>query len=212
MKSRGVVYVAIGRRAIGAVRRSIRSLKSYNTRLPVVVVSNSDTLRIDGADVVRQVLSGPTNLQRSRRAKLGLLESAPQSWNSILYLDADTEVKGSLIKGFQLLETGWDLVIAPSTGQGQDLFHHIDAAERSYTVEALLPYRPLQLQAGVMFIRRSHTMTRFFGEWRDEWSRFKGQDQAALVRALDKLPIRICLVSHDYNGGSLVKHHFGQAR
>ena len=196
MKKRGVVYVAYGQRAISAARRSIKSLKEHNS-LPVVVVSDSDALKIDGVDVVRQVLPGPTNLQRSRRAKLNLFESVPSKWNSILYIDADTEVRGSLVKGFKLLEAGWDLVIAPSRSQGRDLFHHVDVAERSYTVEALLPYRPLQLQAGVMFIRRSSTMIKFFNKWKAEWSRFNGQEQAALVRTLDEFTIRICLMSND---------------
>lgn len=211
MKSRGVVYVAYGQRAISATRRSVQTLKRHNS-FPIVVVSNSKDLEIPGVEALRQSLPGPTNLQRSRRAKLGLLDHVPSKWSSILYLDADTEVKGSLMPGFKLLETGWDLVIAPSMGQGPDLFHHVDAIERSYTAGILKAYRPLQLQAGVMFIRRSPIMKLFFELWRDEWGRFKGQDQAALVRTLDEHPIRICLVSHDYNGGSLVEHYFGRAR
>lgn len=209
--SRGVIYVAYGRRAIGSMRRSIETLKAHHS-LPVVVVSDATELQVKGANVLRQTQSGQTNIQRSRQAKLNLFKYVPPKWKSILYLDADTEVRGSLTGGFKLLETGWDLVIAPSTAQDRELFHHVEDAERIYTIEALRFIRPLQLQAGVMFIRRSPAMIQFFKVWRKEWGRFKGQDQAALIRALDELPIRICLVGHDYNGGALVEHYFGRAR
>lgn len=209
--SRGVIYVAYGRRAVSAVRRSVESLKEHNS-LPVVVVSDANELQVRGANVLRQVQPGQTNIQRSRQAKLNLFKYVPPKWKSILYLDADTEVRGSLTGGFKLLETGWDLVITPSAAQGRDLFHHVGDPEKVYTIEALGFFRPLQLQAGVMFIRRSPAMIQFFEVWRKEWGRFKEQDQAALVRALDECPVRMCLAGRDFNGGVLVEHYFGRAR
>ena len=209
--ARGVVYVAYGRHAISAVKASVASLKRYNS-FPIVVISDKIGLEIPGADTIRLSSTGMTDIQRSRNAKLRILSYVPEEWSSILYLDADTEVQGKLLQGFKVLEEGWDLAIVPSAYQGRGLFQHIEDTERGYTVEALQNPEPLQLQAGVMFIRRSETMMTFFQTWRAEWKRFGSQDQAALLRALDKTPIRICLLGRDYNGGELVAHHFGRAR
>lgn len=208
---RGVVYVAYGRRAISAAKRSVASLKETNS-LPVVILSSNAKLKISGAELVKLVPSSMTNVQRARWAKLNLLTHAPQSWKSILYLDTDTEVKGRLQDGFKVLEAGWDLAITLSTAQGPGVFRHIEEGERSYTMEVLRTPYPLQLQAGVMFINRSPVMTKFFQVWQKEWKRFGGQDQAALSRALNEFPIKICLLGRAYNGGELIQHYFGRAR
>lgn len=209
--ARGVVYVAYGRRAISAVKASVASLKRYNS-FPVVVISDKINLEIPGAETVQFRSLGGSNIQQSRNAKLRILSYVPEEWNSVLYLDADTEVQGKLTQGFKVLEKGWDLAIVPSAYQGRGLFQHIEDMERGYTVETLRNPEPLQLQAGVMFVRRSETTMTFFQNWRAEWRRFGSQDQAALLRALDKTPIRICLLGRNYNGGDLVAHHFGRAR
>lgn len=209
--ARGVVYVVYGRRAANAAKRSISTLKETNS-LPIVVLGSDANLKIPGTEFVKLVPSSMTNSQCARWAKLNLLNCAPQSWRSILYLDADTEVRGRLQPGFKVLESGWDLAITPSTFQGQGVFQHIDEGERSYTMGVLKTPYPLQLQAGVMFVNRSPVTTWFFQAWQKEWKRFKGKDQAALVRALDEFPIRICLLGRAYNGGELIRHYFGRAR
>lgn len=206
---RGVVYVAYGRRAIDAAKISIASLKRTNS-FPIVVISDKIGLEIQGTDVVRLTTTG-TNVQRSRHAKLHLLDWVPAEWRSILYLDADTEVLGKLMPGFKNLESGWDLAIVPSTYQGRDLLYHVGGLEKGQTLVELQNPEPLQLQAGVMFIRRNDASTALFRTWQMEWMRFRGQDQAALLRALDKTPVRILLLGRDYNGGDLVLHHFRRA-
>lgn len=206
----GIVYVVYGLRAVRAVKRSIETLKIHN-RLPIVIISDVEDLNIQGTRTVRFALPGD-NIQRSRQAKLHLLEHIPDKWKYILYLDADTEVHQSLGSGFEILKAGWDLVITPSDAQEGDLFRHIGDCEKASTIETLQNPFPLQLQAGVIFINRSPAVKSFFGAWYHEWLRFRGQDQAAMLRALDKCPVRICLLSRAYNGGDVVQHHFGRAR
>ena len=104
------------------------------------------------------------------------------------------------------------MALTPSASQGIDLFRHIGDCEKVNTLEVLQNPFPLQLQAGVMFIRRSQDVKSFFEAWYYEWHRFRGQDQAAMLRALDHNPIRIWLLGRAYNGGDVVQHHFGRAR
>ena len=70
----------------------------------------------------------------------------------------------------------------------------------------------LQLQGGMMFWRKNERTRAFFQAWREEWERWKGQDQAALLRALHRTPLKLWLLSNEWNGGSLIEHRYGAAR
>ena len=80
------------------------------------------------------------------------------------------------------------------------------------TLDELRDDFPLMLNTGVMWFRRSERLDRFSQEWRREWRRFKRHDQGALLRALEKCPVRLWLLGRDYNGGEIVEHRFGKAR
>jgi hypothetical protein len=129
-----------------------------------------------------------------------------------LYIDADTRVNGSVTAGFELLESGFDMAIAPSVNQGgTSLMWHIGSDDRRATLDAIGNPLPLQLQAGVMFFNRL-TCAPLFRAWREEWLKFENQDQGALLRALHRCPVKIALLGRDWNDGKLIEHHFGRAR
>lgn len=185
----GVVYVAIGSQAQVEAEASIESLRRYND-LPVTVIDNFDSPG-----------------KGARWAKLNIDKLV--DYDKVLYLDADTRIRGDITSGFRILDE-WDLAIAPSRNQAGDIFRHIKAGEKLQTVREL-GYIPLQLQAGVMFFDR-HRCAKLFSQWRKEWLRWKDQDQAALLRALGQCPVRVWLLGHDWNGGELVEHLFGRCR
>ena len=193
----GVVYVAYGENARREVVRSIESLRLYND-LPVVVISDEP---LDGVNTRIFKNSGPG----ARWAKLNadrLVE-----FEQVLYLDADTRGKGDISAGFGFLSDGWDLLITPSTDTSMQL---IELTERTITLEEIGNLHPLYLQAGVFFFNRE-TCAELFAAWRDEWLRFKDKDQAALLRALNRTPVRVGLLGRDWNGGALIEHRFGKA-
>ena len=154
-------------------------------------------------------MAEPTDVQRSRWAKLTILEWAP--WGQVLYLDADTRVRGDLSAGFGMLDDGWEVVLTPSTNQDEDWLWHVSGPER-WETELALGCRPVQLQAGMMFVRRCAATERLFAAWRQEWAQYRDQDQAALLRALAREPARVWLLGRPWIGGALVAHHYGQAR
>jgi len=125
-----------------------------------------------------------------------------------LYLDVDTVVHEDVQAGFDLLDDGWDMVICPSAG---DWLGHIDQAERDLTHDEL-GWQPLQLQAGVFWFRRSDAIRRFFEAWREEWQRFEGEDQGAMLRALYRCPVRVWLMGRPWNGGEAIEHNYGALR
>lgn len=182
----GVVYVAIGDKAKAEAHQSIETLRAYND-LPITVIDKYDN---------------------SRWAKLNIDQLI--DYDQALYLDADTRVRGDITPGFKILDAGWDLAIAFSRNQDADIFAHFKGKEKAQTINEL-GYTPLQLQAGVIFFDRRRCAA-LFEAWRNEWLRYKDQDQAALLRALDRCPVRVWLLGRAWNGGELIEHLQGKLR
>jgi len=198
----GVVYVAVGPHAVKEATESIRTLRQYHD-WPVAVIGDE----IGGTDHI----DCPDEGLPGRWPKVNLMRLSP--FASTLYLDADTRIHGKLDVGFRFLADGWDLVIVPSEIQKQPL-HHLDANERDATLLEIGDGFPLMLNTGVMWFRRSERLERFSGEWRLQWRRFRRHDQGALLRALEKCPVRLWLLGYDFNsrGGAVIDHLFGSAR
>jgi hypothetical protein len=194
--SEGILYVAYGPAAQREAAASIASLKKHHD-YPVHVIEG-EAAKGDG-------------IRLSRAAKLNLNQITP--FRHTLYLDADTRIVGDLSTGFRILADGWDLVIAPSGRQGYDVMGHLPKEERDCTIDALLNPLPLQWQAGVFYFDRERTRE-LFAAWRQEWARFEGQDQGALLRALSVTPVRVWGLGGVWNrqGGEVVDHLFGRAR
>lgn len=154
-------------------------------------------------------LHGPG--EPGRWAKVNLDQAT--KFERSLYLDADTRVQAPVAPGFDVLGDGWDLVIVPSTRQGEEALWHLEEKERELTILEL-GYVPLQLQGGVFWFARNKRVRAFFRMWRKEWRRFTGQDQGALLRALDQRPLKVWLFGFPWNSsqGALIQHRFGSAR
>jgi hypothetical protein len=200
--TRGVCYVAIGPKAERACARAIEHLHKHAD----LDVSTMDLWR---AQDLQNNPPGMDSVQMSRWAKVNLDLWSP--YDETLYLDADTQVLGGDIDvGWDILADGWDIVIVPSEKQGPQWLRHCGEKDRAVTLSEV--GASVQLQAGVFWFRKSEAVARLFAAWREEWLRFKNQDQGALLRALYRVPVRIWLIGHPFNGGSVVAHLYGTAR
>lgn len=189
----GVVYIVYGNQARIEAEQSIASLLRFND-LPITIISDD---------------FGMTPEQNSRLAKVNLPQLV--EYDKVLYLDADTRIKGNLSALFEILDD-WDLALAPSKNQDNDLFRHIkNVVEKEETLRELGNWRPLQFQCGVMAFSRERCK-QLFEEWQRQWQRWKGQDQAALLRALAIEPVRVWLLGKDWNSenGAIIQHLFGR--
>lgn len=196
----GVVYVAYGDKARNEARLSIESLKNWHGWSVSVVGDRA----VGGARLIRRCDTSGGLPGRWAKVNLDLLSP----YRHTLFLDADTRVYASLQIGFDMLERGWDLVMVASKPQGDDAFSLLGEQERLMTLYEL-PSNMLQLNTGVMWFRKSERMRALFSEWRREWERWKHRDQGALLRALQKAPVRLALLGWPYNGGTVVGHRFG---
>lgn len=200
MGATGVIMVAVGVKARLEAVSAIGSLHQWHD-WPVAVIGES----VAGA---AQVLPHRYPGYGARRAKLAMCTYSP--WDQFLYLDADTRVHGDISAGFDILADGWDMAITASDHQEQEWLWHVGDNERAETEER--HGRLVQLQGGMMFVAKNDRTRLLFEAWQYEWSRYQGEDQAALLRALQIAPVKLWLLGRDYNGGALVEHRFGRAR
>jgi len=153
----------------------------------------------------------PNRDGRGRWAKVNLYDLSP--FDRTLYLDADTRIHGDISVGFDLLGDGWDVVIVPSRLHGSDWLKHVGQPERSEICKEH-GGQLLTLGGGVIWFGRNERTARLFAAWREEWLRFRGEDQGALMRAYVANPCKIWLLSRDFNGGKgqAIEHRFGKAK
>jgi len=137
-----------------------------------------------------------------RCAKTKIYDLAPAEWDYVMYLDADTEIIADISFLYQILEDGWDMFICKNPAR----FHVIknmvrpdNGKECDVTFRQLGSQELLQLNGGVFGFRRNERTAAFFRAWHEEWQRWGSRDQAALLRALWKNPVKLFVLSNHWN-------------
>lgn len=199
-ETEGVVYVVYGEKARAEAEMSYRALRRFGNLPACVIGENAAQMR--HIPLAQRDAGG-----RWGKLNADLLSPFPYT----LYLDADTRARGDIEQGFEILRDGWDMAITLSTQQEGEAMWHVDGDERE---ETCLEWgcTPAQFQGGVIFFQKNERVHALFAAWRDEWQRWGGADQAALLRALRRVPAKVWLLGRPYNGGSLMAHLFGKAR
>jgi len=211
MNNRGVVYVVYGEQARVQAALSARTLVEHNPRLPFRVISDKGFPKQARFPEMISIYHEDTD-PGARAVKLQVDQLSP--FDLTLYLDADTRIHGDITMPFDLLDRGWEMCIVPCRHQDADEVHgHVNAEERAATFEEV-GFDVLALQGGVMYFRKCAAVHRLFEEWRQEWNRWKDQDQAALMRAIVRCPVKLFMLNAAYNGqnGRLVQHFYTYAR
>lgn len=202
--------VAMGGNAERAAGRLTKSLRAFAPTLDIVSCGSAPIPHANSwcTPAAHGIDADPG----ARRVKLSVFEVCAGR-EQILYLDADTLVRGPINGGFDLLDNGFEVVLALSVNQQDKAFAHVTPLEYTFTVDQH-GFVPNQYQCGVMYLRRTPSTVRFFSKWLDEFERFSyyGKDQAAFARILHDNGIRVALLGRAYNGGEYIAHNFGEAR
>jgi hypothetical protein len=191
----GLYVVAFGENARNCARLCIQSFKKHMS-LPAALVSDSP-LGCEDIFIERD----DTDIG-ARGAKLSVETLAPAEWDYVLYLDADTEVTAPIGFLFDALADGWEFVICKNPVRYHVAFNmvrpdYIEECEETFkfigTDEAI------QLNGGVWAYRRTEQARKLMLDWYNEWNRYGARDQAALLRAHKKYPVRTYVLGNEWN-------------
>ncbi len=193
---RGIYCVAFGELARKAAAHMMATVRQH---MPDVPICLGAARRIGPEDVFVRLEDSDAG---ARRAKLMAYEVTPPEWQTVLYLDADTEVVAPVYRLFEWCEDGWELVICTDIQSMETLHvfgHKATREEVAETMRLVGTEHTLQYNGGVWAFRRCEATERFFRRWRAEWERWAQRDQGALLRALHTEPIKVWLLGNQWN-------------
>jgi len=210
MPSRGVVYVAYGDEARVQVLLAAQTLREHHPTLPFRIITDESFGRLPRKFPAPKLIYHEDTDPGARGVKLQVDLLSP--FDDTLYLDADTRIHGDITMPFDLLDNGWEMCITPCRHQEPDDQHgHVNEEERAITFEEVSADL-FAMQGGVFWFRKCEAVHRLFSTWRQEWERWRDQDQAALMRALVRCPVKLFVLGRAYNGGRIVQHFYTYAR
>ncbi len=192
--TRGIYCVAFGEPSRRCAARLLASIKRHMPDIPVALCAAKP---LGQEDVF---IEQPDSDVGGRRAKLRAYDLAPAEWQSVLYLDADTEVVAPVYQLFEWIEAGWELAICKDVGETLHSFERKNnRPELAETTQAVGTLHALQLNGGVWAFARNERVAGFFHRWQQEWERYGQRDQGALMRALYADPLRVLWLGHQWN-------------
>jgi hypothetical protein len=197
IKRRGIYCVAFGEPARACAQSMMESVKTYLPEIPIALCAAHS---IGLEDVF---IEQPDSDVGGRRAKLKAYELTPPEWDTVLYLDADTEVvSGDVRFYFDLIEDGWEFVICKDLNK-KDTMHDFrrpnNLAELIETEQEICTLHALQFNGGVFAFCRNERVRAFFERWQTEWERHAQRDQGALIRAMYADPLRVYVLGNEWN-------------
>ncbi len=194
---RGIYCVAFGEPARASARRMMESAKRYMPEVPICLAAASP---IGPEDLF---VDQPDSDVGGRRAKLRAYELSPDRWQSVLYLDVDTEVaSGDVRRYFDWIEDGWEFVICKDPhlmDSVADFARRNNRAEMRELLQTIKTSQALGINGGVWAFGRSERIAGFFRRWQTEWEKHAQRDQGALLRALYADPLRVMWLGNEWN-------------
>lgn len=195
----GIYVVAFGDNARSC---AVTMLKSAAKHMPKVGLAYVSDAPIPGVPKKAEFIEQPDFDVGGRAAKLKVDDLAPAEWENVLYMDADTEIIDDISPMFKMLDSGFEFVICKNPVRYSSTLHmhRPDYVEEVEETLQLLGHNDLmQFNGGVFGFRRCDRTEQFFAKWYSEWMRYRGRDQAALLRALWAVPLRFVILGNEFN-------------
>jgi hypothetical protein len=192
----GVYYVAFGEPSRACAKAAIQTWKKFMPEVPVALCSDRP---LGGEDILIRV---PEVDVGARSQKIRIYDLAPQEWDYVLYLDADTELIQPVPFLFQALQDGWEFLICKNPGKfvlSSHMGRSDNTDECKQTFDLWGTDQMTQWNGGVFSFRRCPRVQRFFQVWHEEWQRWGKRDQGALLRALWRNPPLMYPLGNEWN-------------
>jgi len=218
--NRGIYIVGFGEPARNCALDLLETCQRYIPEIPVCFCGDR---KLGAGESV--FIEQPDRDVGGRIAKLSAYKFTPPEWQSVLYLDADTEIVSESVRFFfELIEDGWEFVIAkdPHLMDTMHSFRRKGNLKEIQQIESeLSTLHALQYNGGVWAFGRSKRIAAFFDRWLNEWDVHGNRDQGALIRAMYKEPLKTYLLGNEWNyfqkyskglQAAAIKHYPGKAR
>jgi Glycosyl transferase family 8 len=199
--TRGVLYLAVGDSYAELATASARTLRLHGYDGPVRVVTDAPRRALTELECETHVIGSLPGGFASRFHKTQLYR---WSFDHTLFLDADTIVVSSIEQIWENLR-GHDLAMAPDlhSSVAQVIANSVnDPARRAPEYQLM---RELGLterryyNSGVLLFRRNRRTADLFARWHEEWNRFGGEDQLALIRAIASSGAKVRTLDSSWN-------------
>lgn len=188
MESRGVVYVATGKKFVDEALISIASVKTHMPDIPVTLFTDLEeyiTSRPDGVESVRLL----PEVTRSCRDKINPLSNSP--YEKTLFLDTDTYLCEPVYDIFEMLNR-FDIALAQAPDRYQ---YHLSEVPDCFT----------ELNSGVIAFRKSSQVMDLFNQWENTFLRLleldsdSHRDQHSLRYSLFHSKVQFFVLPPEYN-------------
>jgi|GEM_PF-1651769 len=199
--SNGVLYLALGAAYAKLVTDSARTLRLHGYDGPVRVVTDTPSHDLVDLECETLVVGSLPGGFASRFHKTQLYR---WSFDRTLFLDADTIVISSIEEIWELLR-GHDVAMAPDMHPfvADVIAHSVNDPARRAPEYQLMSELGLAdrryYNSGVMLFEQNGRVARMFSRWHQEWNRFGGEDQLALVRAIAATGTRVSALDSAWN-------------
>jgi len=225
---KGIVYAVFGEKSAAAALESYRSVRaSIGEGIPAIAIG---TYPVPGLDHLEWKAGSPwTGTQSGRSFLAGKVKPLLYNYSPFeytLYLDADTEICGDIMPGFDFLRE-YDICIADDGRFIEQIYKHSKLGkewdwareERDFTSAFLGKPRNREINSGVIFFRKSDQAEQFFAKWHEEWMRYQQWDeQFAFLRAEHVCPEtkikHLLQIWNEHNPAKpkIIWHKWGHAR
>ncbi|WP_232303788.1 glycosyltransferase [Pseudofrankia sp. DC12] len=199
--NRGVVYLALGESYANLVTDSARTLRLHGYDGPVRVITDAPSHELVDLECETLVVGSLPGGFASRFHKTQLYR---WSFERTLFLDADTIVISSIDEVWELL-AGRDMAMAPDmhSSVADVIARSVNDPSRRAPEYQLMQELGLAgrryYNSGVMLWDQNGRMSRMFNRWHQEWNRFGGEDQLALVRAIAATGTKVATLDSTWN-------------
>ncbi|MBL7489597.1 glycosyl transferase [Frankia sp. AgB1.9] len=199
--NRGVVYLALGESYANLVTDSARTLRLHGYDGPVRVITDAPSHELVDLECETLVVGSLPGGFASRFHKTQLNR---WSFERTLFLDADTIVISSIDEVWELL-AGRDMAMAPDmhSSVADVIARSVNDPNRRAPEYQLMQELGLSdrryYNSGVMLWDQNGRVSRMFNRWHQEWNRFGGEDQLALVRAIAATGTKVSTLDSAWN-------------
>jgi hypothetical protein len=193
---RGVYYVAFGEPSRRCAKHAVETFKAHMPGVEVALAS-TEPLGVEDHFVKHDEVDIGGRAQKTKIYSL-----TPKDWEFVLYLDADTEVIADISFLYYVLADGGEMVICKNPGRFHvcaNMVRPDNHDECAKTFAVMGTKEATQLNGGVFGFRRCERVRLFFEAWHEEWQRWGKRDQAALLRALWRHPLRLYVLGNEWN-------------